>query len=59
MLEVQAISTEHGKLYSAMAENYNEATYWAGRFLGYNGIDTIKIMNLRKIEKINSKRKGN
>ena len=55
MLEIQAISHEYGKLYSATAEKYAEATEWAERFLTYRAVDTVTIINHRKIERVKSK----
>ena len=55
MLEIQASCIEHGKMYSATAETYAEATDWANRFLSYRGIDTIIIINHRKIDLVKSK----
>ena len=49
MLEVQAISSEYGKMYSATVEKYHEAVKWAERFLGYRAIDTVTIINHRKV----------
>ena len=51
MLEVIASSTVYGKMYSAEAKTYPEASRIAEQFLGYRSIDTITIVNLRKVEK--------
>lgn len=49
MLEVIASSTVYGKMYSAEAKTYPEAARIAEQFLGYRSIDTVTIVNLRKV----------
>ena len=49
MLEVIASSTVYGKMYSAEAKTYPEATRIAEQFLGYRSIDTVTIINLRQV----------
>ena len=51
MLEVIASSNVYGKMYSAKAETYPKATQIAEKFLGYRSIDTVTIINLRKVNK--------
>lgn len=55
MFEIQASNIEYGKMYSATADKYHEATDWAQRFLGYNAIDTVTIINHRKIDQVKGK----
>ena len=50
MLEVIASSTVYGKMYSAEAKTYPEASCIAEQFLGYRSIDTVTIINLRKVK---------
>ena len=49
MLEVIASSTVYGKMYSAEAETYPKAAQIAERFLGCRSIDTVTIINHRKV----------
>lgn len=49
MLKVIASSTIYGKMYSAEARTYPEASRIAERFLGCRSIDTVSIINLRKV----------
>ena len=51
MLEVIASSKIYGKMYSAQVKTYPEATQAAEKFLGYRSIDTVTIVNLRKVNK--------